>query len=103
MPWHATTQLADPPMRPALLPVRVDGRAIVLTAIAGSWYAVEDRCSHAGCAFSEDAAVEGDRLVCDCHGSEFDIRTGAVAGPPASEPIATFPVRENGGFLEVEL
>ena len=103
MPWHPTNLSAEPLPRPALVPVRVDGRALVLASVGGEWYALEDRCSHAGCAFSEDAAIEGDRLVCDCHGSEFDIRTGAVAGPPATLPVASFAVRVIDGHLEVEL
>ena len=103
MPWHRTDLPADPPNAPTLTPIAVAGRALVLSSAGGEWFAVEDRCSHAGCAFSEDGAIEGDRLICDCHGSEFDIRTGAVMAPPAVDPIATFAVRVSGGRLEVEL
>jgi nitrite reductase/ring-hydroxylating ferredoxin subunit len=103
MPWYPTRLSAEPPSRPSLIGVSVGGQDLALTAVDGIWYAVEDRCSHAGCPFSEDAVMEGDRLVCDCHGSEFDIRTGAVEGPPATRPIAVFPVRVVDGWLEVEV
>ena len=103
MSWYVTGLPADPPPIPTLQPAVVAGRALVFASVDGDWYAVDDRCSHAGCAFSDDGAIEGDRLICDCHGSEFDLRSGAVAGPPATEPIATFAVRATDGLLEVEL
>ena len=76
---------------------------LVLALVEGRWYAVEDRCSHAGCAFSEDGAIDGAHVICDCHGSEFDLRTGAVVRPPAVVPIATFSVRIADGRVEVEV
>jgi nitrite reductase/ring-hydroxylating ferredoxin subunit len=85
------------------LPVDVDGLAIVLAVVDGSWYGVEDRCSHAGCAFSEDADLIGELVSCNCHGSEFDIRTGEVRRGPAERPIRTVPVRIAGDSLEVDL
>jgi nitrite reductase/ring-hydroxylating ferredoxin subunit len=30
--------------------------------------------------------------VCPCHGSVFDLETGDVANPPATEPIDTYAV-----------
>jgi len=72
-------------------------------ADAGEWFAVEGRCTHAGCAFHEDASLEAGTIVCNCHGSEFDLRSGAVRRGPADEPIRTYPVRITGDRLEVEL
>lgn len=85
------------------LALTVGGRDIVIAAVAGTWYGVEDRCSHAGCAFSEDGQLHGADLICDCHGSEFDVRTGAVRRGPAERPIRIFPVRLVGDRLEVDL
>ena len=103
MPWHTANLPAEPPVSPSLLPVQAGGHALVLTSVGGVWYAVEDRCSHAGCAFSEDGEIDGFNLICNCHGSEFDIRDGQPLEPPADEPIATFPVRVEAGMIEVEL
>jgi nitrite reductase/ring-hydroxylating ferredoxin subunit len=87
----------------AVVPVTVDATAIVLVAWDGRWYAVEDRCSHAGCSFVDDGEIDGFHAICNCHGSEFDVRTGRPLRSPAREPIATFPVRTNDGRIEVEL
>jgi nitrite reductase/ring-hydroxylating ferredoxin subunit len=61
---------------------------------AEGWAVVADRCPHAGCAFTRKGeVVDGTTLICNCHGSEFDLRTGAVLLEPAEEPLTLFPVR----------
>jgi Rieske Fe-S protein len=37
-------------------------------------------CPHAGCLISKSA---GDKIICSCHGSQFDGRTGKVLKGPA--------------------
>jgi nitrite reductase/ring-hydroxylating ferredoxin subunit len=98
--WHQTDRSADDDGCRAVV---VEETPIVLAAIGRAWYAVEDRCSHAGCAFSTDGELDGTTLVCDCHGSEFDIRTGEVLRMPARTPISTFRTRVVDGMVEVEL
>ncbi len=104
MPWHPVpipTRPTSDSRPPATI---VDGRSIVVIRSDAAWYALEDRCSHAGCAFSEDGQIDDDgHLICDCHGSEFDVRTGAVRRGPARLPIETFAVRERDDGLEVLL
>lgn len=69
----------------------------------GRVWAVEDRCTHAGCAFSTDGEVVGTIVVCDCHGSEFDRFTGDVLAPPADEEIKIYPTRGLEDRVEVDL
>lgn len=64
-------------------------------------WAIEDRCSHAGCAFSTDGEVDGRVVICNCHGSEFDVFTGEVLVPPAEERIRVIPIRVVEGSIEV--
>ena len=42
-------------------------------------------------------------VVCPCHGSEFDIRTGDVLCPPALEPLPIYETRRGRGTLLVRL
>lgn len=85
------------------LPLNVGGVDLVVATVGGAWYAIEDRCTHADCAFSEDADLDGWHVICNCHGSEFDIRTGAVQRGPAEHPVRTIPVRIVEDRLEVDL
>jgi 3-phenylpropionate/trans-cinnamate dioxygenase ferredoxin component len=39
--------------------------------------------------------------MCQCHGSRFDITTGAVIDGPATEPLNVYPVRQVDGDLRV--
>lgn len=63
-------------------------------------FAIHDRCSHRGCSLS-DGEIDGDEIVCACHGSRFDRRNGAVRGGPATAPQPAFQVRGREGVIEV--
>ncbi len=101
MDWYRTDVAAvdTPTWRTAVL----DGTVVLLAWNSDEWVAAEDRCSHAGCAFSTDGELEGSTLICNCHGSEFDLRSGEVLGMPARTPIRTFRTRVVDGMVEVEL
>jgi nitrite reductase/ring-hydroxylating ferredoxin subunit len=47
--------------------------------------------------------IDGTSITCECHGSMFDMVTGEVLEGPATEPIATYPVRDEGGDIQVEV
>jgi len=49
------------------------------------------RCTHRGC----QPDPVGDRLVCPCHGSEFDT-SGAVLSGPAETALTRYPVEIEG-------
>jgi len=78
----------------------VAGAALVRAG--GRWFAVDDECSHADCPFSVDGEVDGTTLICNCHGSEFDLESGAVLLGPADRPLRRRAVRVRAGVVEVE-
>ncbi len=88
-----------------LIPVEIDGRAVVLVRHAGAFYAVQNNCSHKDFPLSEAGFDPRDEvLVCAWHGGCFDIRSGAAVVPPASEPVEIFPVRVSAdGWVEIGL
>ncbi len=58
-------------------------------------------CSHTGCPISEWNA-DTKRLVCPCHGSEFDPAARAtVKNGPAPRRLAVLPLREEDGVIVV--
>ncbi len=64
--------------------------------------AIHDRCSHRGCSLA-DGALEGDEVVCACHGSRFVLRDGSLRGGPATAPQPAFQTRERDGRIEIRL
>lgn len=102
MAWQPTGIAADPRAAPSHA-VALPGAVVLIVPSSGRWYAIEDRCSHSGCRFSEDGEIDGVTAICDCHGSEFDVRDGSVLVGPAAVPLPTYPVRERDGLLEVDL
>lgn len=67
----------DYQMRPALAFAGEDGFPVVISA----------KCTHLGCTVGSDLDGQG-RILCPCHVSYFDIRTGAPnEGAPAKAPL----------------
>jgi len=82
------------------LRVVVDDTPVLLLREGESVFAIHDRCSHRGCSLSE-GTVEGDEVVCACHGSRFSLRDGAVRHGPAAAAQPAFQVRVEDGRIEV--
>ncbi len=67
-------------------------------------FAVGDECTHAGCSLAEgDLSGRELAVECRCHGSAFDLETGEPFRGPAEDPVPVFPVRVEGGWVEVGL
>ena len=82
--------------------MRAGELAVCVYNIGGELFAIEDRCSHDDGALCEgDWDPEEGVVVCPRHGASFDLRTGDALTLPAFEPVATFPVRVEGGNVVV--
>jgi Rieske Fe-S protein len=57
---------------------------VVTQPTAGEFKAFTAVCTHQGCVVSD---VADGTINCGCHGSKFDITTGAVKAGPAKEPL----------------
>ena len=82
--------------------VEVEGQKIALFRVDGAFYALSDTCTHRGGPLSE-GTVEGAEVTCPWHGAKFDIRTGAVLGPPAPQGVKSYPARVTGADVEIEV
>ncbi len=92
--WHSVAKL-DTMRDDEPKPVRVGDRLIALYRIDGKVYATDDVCSHEFAMLSE-GFMEGDEIECPLHQARFHIPTGQVRAAPATDDIATFPVRVDG-------
>ena len=75
---------------------------VALAHVENELFAFGDECTHEGCSLAEGALGRGeDSVVCPCHGSEFDLRTGEPLEGPAEDPVPVLVVREQDGWIEV--
>jgi 3-phenylpropionate/trans-cinnamate dioxygenase ferredoxin component len=79
----------------------VRGTEIAVANVWGAFHAFGDTCTHLQCSLAE-GDLEETTVICPCHGSEFDVRSGAVLQGPAREPVETYEVRVEGDNLEIE-
>jgi nitrite reductase/ring-hydroxylating ferredoxin subunit len=79
----------------------VDGDEIAVARVDADLYAFSDICTHRACNLSMGGEIDGTSIQCECHGSVFDMQTGEALEGPATEPLATFPVREENGDLQI--
>ena len=93
--------LSDIPAE-GVLGVEVAGEPVAVARAEGEIYAIRDVCSHAEVPLSE-GEIYDHTVECWLHGSCFDLRTGDPTGPPATEPVATYAVKIEGGDVYVAL
>jgi nitrite reductase/ring-hydroxylating ferredoxin subunit len=82
--------LADRKLRVSV--ARVDGRL----------YAFDDVCTCAdeSCPLSS-GLLSGTTLMCQCHGSRYDIATGAVINGPATRGLHVYELQEVDGDIQI--
>ncbi len=78
----------------------VDELECAVARLNGTAYATSNYCTHLDCLLSSGKLVD-DGICCSCHGSVFDLESGDPIYPPATEPIAVYPVREEDGQILV--
>ena len=81
--------------------VEVMGKQIAVFNVDGQYCAIDNTCSHRGGPLA-DGDVSGYEVTCPIHGAKFDLRTGEVLGPPASQAVACYRIRATGADIEVE-
>jgi cytochrome P450/nitrite reductase/ring-hydroxylating ferredoxin subunit len=99
--WHEVGAAGDEPAG-TLRRVDVGERGVCLARTDDGWLAFDDTCTHEECSLAE-GELDGEVVICPCHGSEFDVRTGDVVTPPALDPLPIYEAREDAGKLFVRL
>lgn len=82
--------------------VHVRGRRIVVGRTEEGLVAFDDRCTHRGGGLSDGVMICG-TVQCPWHGSQFDVRSGAVKAGPAKTPIQTYEIKQEGGKFYLHL
>jgi 3-phenylpropionate/trans-cinnamate dioxygenase ferredoxin component len=77
---------------------------ISIVRVEGRLYAFDDLCTCAdeACPLS-GGLLTGTSLMCQCHGSRFDVTTGAVIEGPATVPLNVYEAQEVDGDVRIRL
>ena len=88
----------------AVLPYYLSDRKVrvSIARVAGHLYAFDDlcTCTDEPCPLS-GGLLTGTTIMCQCHGSRFDIMTGAVVNGPATEALNVYEVQEVDGDVRI--
>lgn len=84
--------------------VEVDEVPLAIFNVAGTFFCLDDTCSHAEASLSE-GDLDRDACVIECplHGSAFDLRTGEPVSLPAVEPVRVHRIDSQSGVLRIAL
>jgi len=82
------------------LAVQVGDTPVMLVRVGDDVHALHDRCSHRGCSLATGEIADG-AVTCPCHGSRFDLHTGAVLQGPATAPQPVLDTRTRAGHVQV--
>lgn len=80
----------------------VNGARIALCNVAGSFFAIDDVCTHDGGPLDQGELLD-DQIECPRHGALFDVKTGRALTLPAVVPVKTYPVEVEGDDVRVSL
>ena len=81
--------------------VQVDGESICIVNVEGKYYAIGNICTHEGGPLA-DGTLEDYEVECPWHASKFDVRTGEVKEPPASEPEPVYQIKVDGNKILIK-
>lgn len=73
---------------------------VAVANVGDELLAFRNECTHMHCTL-DDGDLEDASIICACHGSQFDLRTGEVLSPPATEPIEVYKIGVDGDDLVI--
>lgn len=79
----------------------VEGTKVNVARVGGQLHAFDDTCTHKACSLAK-GKLDGTTVTCPCHGSQFDVTSGAVLRGPAQRPVRSRLVQVEGDDLLVE-
>ena len=94
----AAAEVAEEAMRV----FEVSGAKVNVSKTAGGFYGIDDTCTHLRCSLA-NGRLEGTTVTCACHGSQFDVTSGAVLRGPAQSPVRSWSVEVRGDELFAEV
>ena len=73
--------------------ILADKKIVLTQPKSGEFHGFSAVCTHAGCTVG---SVSSGTINCPCHGSRFNITTGAVVNGPAASPLPAVSIKVQG-------
>ncbi|MDQ3986737.1 MAG: non-heme iron oxygenase ferredoxin subunit [Actinomycetota bacterium] len=80
----------------------IEGVKVAVANVDGTLHAFGNVCTHRQCPLAK-GDLEGTTVTCPCHGSQFDVTTGAVLSGPAEDPVPSYPVRIQDDAIQISV
>jgi len=101
-----TVGRADAIRNDYVVPYYIDDRKLRISVarVGNRLYAFDDlcTCAHEACPLS-GGLLTGTTIMCQCHGSRFEITTGAVINGPATKELNVYEVQEVEGSVRIRV
>ncbi len=100
MPDWVTVARTDEIPDGEMVAATIDGVELLVVSFDGEYRSIGDVCTHEECSLA-DGEIEDGTVVCSCHGSVFNLRTGEVVEPPATDDEPVYEVRVEEDEIQV--
>jgi 3-phenylpropionate/trans-cinnamate dioxygenase ferredoxin subunit len=94
-------QVSDLP-DPGKTVVEVGDRLVALFHVSGTFWALDDLCTHDGGPLAE-GELRGYTIICPRHGAQFDVRDGRALTMPATQATVAHEVKVEGDDVLIRL
>lgn len=83
--------------------VDLEGNALAVYNLDGTFYATQDLCTHATASLAEGEVVDDDCIACPVHDGTFHIPSGQPMSFPCEVALRTYKVIEQDNDVLVDL
>ena len=85
-----------------MMGLEINDKKILLANINGNYYAIGNVCMHRGCQLSK-GKLQDETVVCPCHGSTFDLKTGNFVKGPTKKPEPVYELKVENNDIMINL
>jgi 3-phenylpropionate/trans-cinnamate dioxygenase ferredoxin subunit len=85
-----------------MIGVKTAGKEILIANLDGKYHAADNICPHMGCKLSGGIIKDGN-VICPCHKSVFELKTGNLIDGPAKKSLAVYKTRIENGQIMVDV
>ena len=100
--FQKAASVADLPVG-SMKTVVVRGKRIALANVDGTFFAVDDTCTHEQRSLGTEGLLDSGVITCCCHGSQFEVASGKVLSLPAPSDVGTYEVKVEGNDVLVNI